>query len=162
VPQTVDGKPLNLKLLGELIKKPLLGPVMQFRYFDLGEYTDPPNSVSHWSLLTREPIPGSMNPSFEVQKSFEVQQKLVNYRYKIPSALDVAVSACAEYVKKGNSLYSDWTLIRCPEMYNSNVRLVVGNFSKTGLYISSYYTNGRDHDEIHNGSVGIVCSLKFQ
>ena len=69
IPETVNGRPLDLKLMEELVQKPLQGHATKYRYFDLGEYVDPPASKSHWALLTRTVIDGSRNKRYE-EKSY--------------------------------------------------------------------------------------------
>jgi hypothetical protein len=137
IPQTVNGKPLNLKLLGELVQTPLQGNASKYGYIDLGEYTDPSAPKSHWALLTRDVIEGSR------RKHYSQQQALIQAKppYKVPTMLDAAVCIFMEYVRTGTRLYSDspWTYTRCQEKYNSRVQLVVGGFSSSGLYVISSY-----------------------
>src|SRR3979490_1472708 len=58
IPETVNGKPLTLKTLGELVQKPLQGHSSKYGYFTIGEYTDLPAPKSHWALMTRDVIQG--------------------------------------------------------------------------------------------------------
>jgi hypothetical protein len=137
VPQTVGGQPLTLKILGELVKKPLTGPATQYSYFKLGEYTDPAAPPSHWVLLTRDVIEGSRS------KSYLDQQTLLSQKgqgaYAVPTILDATVCIFMEYVWSGICLYSDslYTYTRCQEEYNTEWQLGVGGFAPGGLLISS-------------------------
>jgi hypothetical protein len=135
VPQTVNGQPLNLKTLGELVKKPLKGLATQLRSFILGKYTDPTAPSSHWVLLTRDVIEGSRN------KSYPDQQTLLSQKgqgvYAVPTILDATVCIFMEYVRSGTRLYSDspWTYTRCQEKHNAKWQLGVGGFASGGLHV---------------------------
>jgi len=126
IPETVNGQPLTLKTLGELVKKPLQGPATQYRHFKLGEYTDPAAPPSHWVLMTRDVIEGSRNKSYQDQQTL-LSQKGHGF-YAVPTILDVTVCIVMEYVRSGTRLYSNspctWT--RCQEKYNANRQLGVG------------------------------------
>jgi len=133
IPQTVNGQPLTLKTLGELIKKPLTGHATQYSNFYLGEYTDPAAPPSHWVLMTSDVIEGSRN------KSYPDQQMLLSQKgqgdYAVPTILDATVCIFMEYIRSGTRLYSDspWTYSRCQEKYNANWQLGVGGFALGGL-----------------------------
>jgi hypothetical protein len=143
IPQTVNGKPLTLEMVGELIQKPLQGTPTKYASFYLGQYTDPPAPSSHWALLTRDVIPGSRN------KSYKDQQALVKSKasYEVPTILDATVAILMEHVRTGSKLYRDdlWTYTRCQEKYNDTWQLVVGGFGAGGLGVSGYgYVHDRD------------------
>ena len=146
IPQTVNGKPLTLKTLGELVQKPLQGPATKYRTFYLGEYQDPPNLASHWTLMSRDVIPNSRN------KRYAAQQELVPQYpgYEIPDILDATVSIFMEHVQSGTRLYStnSLTYTRCQEKYNADWHLVVGGFAAGGLDVS-------DDGEYEFGGVGL-------
>jgi hypothetical protein len=140
VPQTVNGQPLNLKTLGELVKKPLTGSATKYRGFYLGEYTDLAAPPSHWVLMTRDVIEGSRN------KSYPDQQTLLSQKgqgdYAVPVLLDATVCIFIEYVRSRTRLYSDspYTCTRCQEKYNDEWQLGVGGFvpgGRGGLYFGS-------------------------
>ena len=146
VPETVNGKPLTLKTLEELVKKPLQGSATQYRYFNIGEYTDPAAPPSHWVLFTRDVIEGSRS------KSYPDQQKLLSQKgqgvYAVPTILDATVCIFMEYVRSGTRLYSDnpYTYTRCQEKYNANWQLVVGGFAPGPGLLASTTTATRDDD----------------
>jgi hypothetical protein len=138
VPETVDGQPLTLKTLVELVKKVLQEPSTQYSNFHLGEYTDPDALPSHWVLLTRDVIEGSHS------KSYPDQQTLLSQKchgvYVVPTILDATVCIFMEYVRSGTRLYSDspsYIFTRCQEKYNANWQLVVGGFASGDLGIYS-------------------------
>ena len=63
IPETVNGQSLNLRFLRELVLHPLKGPSTRYSYY-YNEYVDPPAPRSHWTLLSRDVIPGSQNIEF--------------------------------------------------------------------------------------------------
>ena len=134
IPQTVNGKPLTLKTLGELVQKPLQGPATKYHLFRLGAYQDPPNPVSHWTLLSRDVIPNSRN------KRHAAQQELVPQYpgYEIPHILDATVSIFMEHVQSGTRLYpyEPYTFTCCQEKFNANWQLDVGGFAAGGLEVN--------------------------
>lgn len=138
IPQTINGKPLILKLLGELVQKHLQGNVTKYEYIYLGEYTDPPAPKSHWALMTRDVIEVSRSKSYSDQQALITNySQQVKISYEVPTVLDEAVSIFMEYVRTGNWLYSDSprTNTMCLEKYGANWQLVVGSFSAAGLNV---------------------------
>jgi hypothetical protein len=137
IPQIVHGKALNLKLLGELVEKPLQGHATKYDYFDLGEYTDPSAPKSHWALLTRDIIEGSRN------KPYSEQEALIKAKapYEVPTLLDATVCIFMEYIRSGVRLYSNnpYTVTGCQEKYNASYQLVVGGFSAAGLHVRNVH-----------------------
>ncbi len=138
IPQIVNGKPLTLKSLDELVQSPKQGPKTKYDYFRdsvLTEHGDTPAEPSHWVLLTRDVIPNSRN------KPYAEQQKLVTKAssYQVPKALEAAVCLFMEHARTGNRLYSDspWTYTRCQEKTDSG-QLVVGGFGAAGLSLHLY------------------------
>lgn len=157
VPQTVNGKPLNLESLEELVKAPKEGSSTQYQYFNSGQYKDLPASASHWMLMTRDVLPGSRNQSYADQQALVARYaQKAGASYEVPHVLDAAVCTFMEYVQSGNRLYSDnpWTYTRCQEKWNEGWQLVVGGLSPEGLSVgdSQFYV----HD-----SLGIGCSRTF-
>lgn len=139
VPQTVNGRPLNLKSLSELVKAPKQGNPTQYRLFDLGEYPDPPAPTSHWVLMTRDVIPGSRGKSCTNQKALVTSYvQKTGISYQVPNILNAAVTIFMEYVRSGVRLYPDepLTYTRCQEQYNANWQLVVGGFAAGGLAVN--------------------------
>ncbi len=136
IPQTINGKSLTLKMIGELIQKPLQGTPTKYIDFYLGQYTDPPAPPSHWALLTRDVIEGSRN------KNYDQQQVLIKAKapYEVPTILDATVAILTEHVRTGNRLYYDSPYIytRCQEKYDKDWQLVFGCFGAAGLHVSSY------------------------
>jgi hypothetical protein len=154
VPQTVGDQSLTLKILGELVKKPLTGSATQYSYFDLGLYTDPAAPPSHWVLLTRDVIEGSREKSSQDQQTFLSEKG--HGIYAVPTILDATVCIFMEYFRSGIRLYWDspWTWTRCQEEYEANWQLGVGGFAPGGLSVIS---TGKDSE-----LVGVAGVRKFE
>ena len=138
IPETVNGAPLTLRSLGELMQRPQGGGnSTKYEYFNNGEYKADTSYPSHWALFTRDVLPGSRN------KPYTEQQKLVQRLgggYEVPNVVDAAVSIVMEYVRTGVFLYprDPWTFTRCQDKYNKDWPLVVGGFAPGGLRVRSY------------------------
>jgi hypothetical protein len=138
VPQTVNGQPLTLKSLGELVKKPLQGHASKYGGFFLGRYTDPPAPRSHWALVTRNVIEGSRNKNYQKQQAVLAgYNQKAHMSYVVPKILDVTVAIFMEHVRSGIKLYGDsyLTYTKCQQSYNAEWELVVGGFSAYGLRV---------------------------
>jgi len=153
IPQTVNGKPLTLTSLEELVQRPRQREAIKYAYLNLGQYTDPPAPPAHWVLMSKDVLPGSRS------KSYRDQQTLVNsYRqkapYEVPSVLDATVCIFMEYFRSGTYLYGQnpWTFTRCQEEYNADQLLAVGGFAPRGLNVC--YSLDRDID-------GVAALRKF-
>jgi hypothetical protein len=146
IPQTVNGEPLTLKLLGELVQKLLKGNKTPYSSFNLGDYTDSPAPASHWVLMSREVIPESLNRSYVDQQALvtNAAQK-AQAPYQVPNILDAVVCLFMEYIQSGTCLYRDnpWRWSRCQEKYDKTWQLVFGGFAPEGLYINCSY-DGND------------------
>ncbi len=143
IPQTVNGKPLTLKSLGELVQSPKQGPKTKYDYFSdsvLKEHGDTPAEPSHWVLMTRDVIPGSR------KKPYADQQKLVTNvsSYQVPKIVEAAICIFMEHARTGARLYGDspLTYTRCQEKYNKDWQLEVGGFGAAGLYVYLYDDDG--------------------
>jgi hypothetical protein len=135
VPETVQGQPLTLKTLGELVKKPLKGNATKYDYFFVDEYNDYPSPCSHWVLMTRDVIDGSRNKSCKDHQSL-LEKHVV---YEVPHILDAAVCIFMEYIRTGTRLYSNSpsTFTSCQEKDDYNWQLAVGGFGPRGLSVGS-------------------------
>ena len=156
IPEKVNGTPLTLKSLGELVQHNLKGTSSKYSGFVIGEYTDSPNPSTHWTLMTRDVLPESRNKNYETQKNLVAQYaQKANIPYQVPSVLDATTCIFMEHVHSGIRLYSDdpWTYTRCQEKFNKNWQLVVGGFAPAGLCLNSH---GYDLT-----SVGVAALRKF-
>jgi hypothetical protein len=139
VPETINGQPLTLKILEELVKKPLKGNATKYDCFSIEEHTDLPAPTSHWVLMTRDVLEGSRNKSFEDQQALFEKQVV----YEAPHILDATVCISMEYIRTGTRLYSNspHTFTSCQESYDTIWQLAVGGFGPGGL---NFYFNDRD------------------
>ena len=148
IPETINGRPLDLRLMGELVQKPLQGHATKYKNLILGEYVDRP-AKSHWALLTRTVIEGSRNKLLkDEQVVLDSYSQKTKIPYEAPTVLDAAVCNFMEYVRFGTWLYGDnpLTYTWCQEKYNANWHLVVGGGSAAGLLVGNcsraYESNG--------------------
>jgi len=155
IPETLNGQPLTLKILGELVQKPLHGYPTEFRELNLNMYQDRPASASHWTLLSRDLIPDSRKKTYEEHKQFVEQYP----GYEVPNVIDTAVAIFMEYVQSGIHLYGNepLTFTRCQEQYSTwsknSAQLVVGFFAAAGLTVYC--------DDIRSERIGVGAQRKL-
>ena len=151
IPKTVNGKPLTLNTLKELIERPRGGGhATKYRYYDsyvkkeLGDVSAP---RSHWVLMTKDVLPGSRNKSYSDQCALVKRHK----HYGLPHPLEATASILMHYVRTGDRLYTDRpsTYTRCQEKVkvddNDNQwPLAIGGFSSGGLSVTYHYGSSRD------------------
>ena len=137
IPQTVNGRPLTLSTLQELIQHPKGGgSVTQYRNYNdhvRKEHGDQPVPRSYWALMTKDVLPNSRN------KTYGEQQALIKGPYTVPGVLEMATGILMHHVKGGERLYTDSpdTYTRCLEqVYGNQYRVVVGSFGSSGLHVS--------------------------
>jgi len=157
VPKTVNGTPLTLKYMGQLIQNPKKGSKTQFDK-DTDFYNHEKTAVDkpHWILMTKDVIPNSRN------KSFQDQLKLVKeynkMSYELVHLIDAVVAILLEHVSKGTRLYPVETLTLCQEREQDKGDygqiMHVGGFSRHGLRVSHYFGNALEY-------FGIGVSRKF-
>jgi hypothetical protein len=162
VPATVDGKPLTLNLLAELIQRPEGGgSKTEYRYYGSDverELGNQPSRGAYWVLMTRDVLPNSRNKTYENQK--KLLAKHVHSKglapYEVPHALEAVVAILLHYVRTGERLYADapWTYTCCQEAVDNNsYPIVVGGFSSGGLIV---YCDFYVHEDR-----GVSCLRKF-
>jgi hypothetical protein len=154
IPKTVNGQPLKLKLLEELVKKPLQGHPIKYGLFDMSQYSDPVALKSHWVLMTREVLEGSLN------QPLAQQQALIEAApgYEVPTILDATVCISMEIISTGKTCYSQKPQIftRCQEKNNhQDQQLIVGNGSSDVVAIGDY------SKDFGRASIGIGCLRKL-
>ena len=142
VPGAVDGKPLTLNSLQELIQKPKAGHKTQYKYYtdyvknELGNQS----TSSHWVLMTMDAIPDSHTKNYEDQKAhLATYAKKSDHPYELPKALEATIGIFIEYVQTGTRLYSNnpSAYTRCQEKVNSNWPVVIGGFAAGGLGVNA-------------------------
>ncbi len=149
IPQTVNGKPLTLRSLGDLVKAHDQPYKTQYRYFwpeALKEYGDTPAGPSRWMLMTKDVIPGSRG------KSPIEQQKLMSKENREPKMLEAAVCIFMELFRSGTRIFGNTiiTYTRCKETTSDGDLLAVGGFSLDGLHID-------DCDAVGASEVGVAA-----
>ena len=143
IPETVNGKPLNLKTLGELVKKPEEGHATQYRYIleeIINEHGNQATAKSHWVLMTKDVIPGSRNKSYADQQALIAEcAKKARAHYEVPNVLDAAICIFMHSISSGERLFTDkpWTYARCSEKAQG-YQIVVGGFSSAGLLVDHF------------------------
>jgi len=132
IPQTVNGRPLTLNTLQELIQSPQgEGHATKYRYYYdrmQKEIGSQPVSSSYWALMTKDVLPNSRN------KTYIEQQALIKGPYAIPGALEMATGLLMHHAQTGERLYPE-TFTRCQEKLSNTCRVVVGSFGSSGLSV---------------------------
>lgn len=172
IPETVNGKPLTLNYLGELVKSPKQGNATGYYNFIwdkiIKKHWDMPNEKSHWVLMTKDVLPGSecMGYKAHLKLVLNLRQK-AQADYQVPKALDAATCIFMKCVSSGERLYSkkqSCPYTRCQENVESEYlvrrwanretdQLVVGSFGPNGLRV------GDDGDRV--GYIGVAALWKF-
>ena len=155
IPEKVNGHPLTLKTLGELVQTPKKGHASNYRtesFFHT--YRDTPAPTSHWILMTRDVIPGSR------AKSFAAQKALLKGGDTVPKLLDATTAIFMQNASGGKHGYvrDPWISTRCEEPYNE-WQMAVGGLAPLlapggGLIVSDY-----SYDD--SGHVGVAAARKF-
>ena len=158
VPATVNGKPLTLDSLGELIQRPQNGGnATKYAYYwesakkQLGQTPAP---ASHWVLMTTDVLPNTRNKKYDAQVA-----EVSKYRdYEVPSILEAAVAILMGYVKTGIRWYSDspWTYTRCQEKVDG-YPLGLGGLGSSGLNVD--YRNDGEYENYGVGALRQFRSL---
>jgi len=158
IPQTVNGKPLTKKSLGDLAKKHFSNTKEGYRYIWpelVKEQNDKPIDKSHWVLMTKDLIQGSRNQSYSKQQTIvsDLAKKTLT-TYEVPESLEAAVSILSKYASSGKRLFSinPWTYARCQDK-GQVYQIIVGGFHSFGLDVS--------HDCSDNVSIGVAALRKF-
>ena len=139
IPQSVNGAPLTLNSLKELIQRPCEGGHnTDYGYYNdniKNELGDQGASHSYWALMTKDVLPNSRN------KTFSEQQALIQGPYVVPGALEAATAILMHHAKGGEKLYpmNPTTYTRCQEMLSTGYRVVVGSFGSSGLGVLDDY-----------------------
>ena len=166
IPKTVNGQPLTLDSLGELIQHPKQGTAMRYSSYEEEVQEECGNmSVenSHWVLMTRDVIPNSRNKSYEDQKKLIAK---AGNGYTVPAILDATASILMAYFAKGWQLYPNTpeiTYTLCQEMV-WEYQTACGSLTSEGLDLQLgvhyYHLDGGFVDEPDNGN-GIGASRKL-
>lgn len=143
IPASVNGKPLNLTHLRELVQNPKAGGHgTQYDYVHqpiLDEHGNTAPNRSYWALMSMRELPDSR------AKPYQEQQALVaaNPGYEFPDLLSAAVCILTHFVRTGDRLFprDPWTYTPCQEttlVGQNRYQTVVGGFGAPGLFIDYY------------------------
>lgn len=163
IPSSINGQPLTLDCLMELIKAPKSsGHATIYRRYDSEVKSQHGSKGLHsptWVLMSRDIIPGSRNKSFDEQLQIVgMQGKQTPMVYEPPRVLEAAASILLHYAKTGQRLYMDqpYTYTRCQESISPGQSpIVVGGFSPEGLDISE------NQESKNYEGLGITRVLRF-
>ncbi|MGA8164765.1 MAG: hypothetical protein WB791_07055 [Waddliaceae bacterium] len=165
--KSVDGRPLTLNSLEELIQRPLGGGhATKYRYYWDGikkEFGDRGVERSYWVLMTKDVLEGSRDKSYDEQRVLvEEHAKRTGLPYEMPHALEAAVSILMHHAKTEERLYTNepWTYTRCQEKYCSKWPLVVGGFFAMGVGVG-YYGAIRHKSDGFSDSRGVAGVRKL-
>jgi len=133
VPETVNGEPLTLNFLGELVKNHKEGTKTGYdedrcwqKVFE--EHGNTPVKKARWILITNKVIPDSRH------KTYAAQQQMVNKHdhYNVPNVLDTVLTVFLKCVSSGKFL-----LGKDPETYTrcQEDQALVGGFGLAGLIV---------------------------
>jgi hypothetical protein len=152
IPKTVNGNPLNLITLGELVKAPKEGRPSQYlddlngSIVNAHGHQATPNS--HWVLMTKDVIEGSRNNWSVGQEAL-----IASYaNYEVPKVLNVAICSFMNYLHFGELPFTSnrWTYTRCKERAQGSI--VVG-CTPNGLMVFSSVSDGN--------YIGMAAERKF-
>jgi hypothetical protein len=158
IPETINGIPLDLAILGELVQALKVGHATKYRYiWDalIKEFGKQATIKSHWVLMTKDVIEGSRNKSYSEQQALIAElNKQKGTQYEVPNTLDAAICIFMHYVSSGERLFNQqpWTYTRCQENVQG-YQIIVGGFSSDGLRVSYGNTS--------LSSVGVAALRKF-
>lgn len=140
IPRTVNGEPLTIRSLGELVKNPKQGSSAQYRRMSnriLEEHGDCPTEKSHWVLMTKAVLP-------TIKQNYKDNEDLVaditkhtGNSYLVPTLLEASISVLMHHLRTGEQLLSSSsTYIHCQEQADG-FQTRIGNFSHAGLDVDS-------------------------
>ena len=152
IPNMVNCKPFTLDCLGKLIRKPRSGHATKYRYYSdyvKEELCDKP-CTSHWVLMTREAIPGTLVKCLGYSDQCDLiasHNQKTGLSYEVPYTLEAITSILVHYVKTGERLYTydklrkEWIFTMCQEnVCNKKWPYVPIRFAAGGLgVVCSYY-----------------------
>jgi hypothetical protein len=143
---------------------------LQFRYFlneARREHADKPFAPTHWILITKDPLPGSRDKSWNKQVDLVnalSQEALINY--EIPTLQEAFAMITTHKVVTQESLYQAgnaqngdvFTYTRVKETIAS-YHLVIGGSAPSGVRVDSPSPSHFGYDY---GSVGVAALRKFE
>ena len=159
IPRSVNGDPLTLNALRELVWSPKKGLPTCIECANpsiSAEHFSTPVLASHWVLMTKDVLPRSRSTSFLAQQALVAQLPVeASAPYQVPNLLDVVTVMFMRYVSSGECLLGrdPWTYTRCQESAHGHP-ILAGGSAPSGLNVNHYFDY--DYD-----SVGVVALRKF-
>jgi F-box-like len=142
IPKTINGQPLTLNNLGELVKRyfpyDMRGYSSGIRSCIVYELGDKPIDKSRWVLMTKNILEESINKNYASQKAIvDDLAKRTLLPYEVPGALEAAVCILAQCFSSETRLLSDdsrkQTYITCQDNVQGS-QVVVGSLAPTGHF----------------------------
>lgn len=150
IPEKINGIPLTLNSLRELVKTPMEGYKTDFSYIStriIDELGNKSIENSYWVLMTRNLLEESKGKSYEVQNAmiFDLICK-AKASYRVPKVLEAAICIFTKYVSTGKLLFSSdpLTYTRCQEKYEP-FQAAIGGFGSKGPDLSYIYLERNKH-----------------
>lgn len=149
IPGRINGNALTINELKKIIKPFDPAEMSRFWLAFLAKYGDRPAPDSRWGLITTGVLPGSKGLRYADQKKLVAKiTEETGIVYKVPSALDVGVTMCMQYVVDEQPMFTDYlmssrenlfgevtlTFTSCHESINGG-RAIVGGINFLGLRI---------------------------
>jgi len=131
VPKTMNGQPLTLEYMGQLVQSLnlLQGYETQYSIFSPCGHEKIKVEQSRWVLMTRDVIPNSRNKSYGQQ-----QQLAANYpNYEIVTLLEATICIFLDYVQSG-TIDNLCSYTHCQEKGGLYGQMLVG-FCSSGLVV---------------------------
>jgi len=154
IPETVNGKPLNLKTLEELVKAPKKGHATKYQWKTSNEHENQAAAKSHWALMAMD-IVGGDEKYTDQQALIARLVKQTGIDYEVPSVSDAAICIFTKYVSSGKCLFMR-NSTRCQEKTLGGDQLAVGFYSPLlGLSVENTLFDGIHVD------LGIAPLRKF-
>lgn len=152
VPETLNGTPLTLKRLGELLvsldlKQGKTG--FDVVYYHRRNHDETPFEKSHWVLMTNEVVHETREKSYVDQ--IEIIERHANYQ--VPKLAQAVVAIFMEYLATGIYHYGLDTYARCQEkgLYG---QMLVGGYNRQGLLVAKTIDNS-------DNKYGVAALRKF-
>lgn len=154
IPQRVNEKPLTLRSIENLVKKPKQGNKTNFGFIwnrVKSQHGNKQVNESYWVLMTKDVLRDSRDNKYSqkgsIARSAMVDElsKKTDGKYQIPKLLEATVCIFTKYVENGTYLFNTnpRTYIYCKEKHavfgrwNGGLHpLVIGDFDQKGLCIS--------------------------
>jgi len=138
IPKTVNGEPLTLEYMNQLVQNPKQGNKAKLND-SWSNYRKTPVDQSYWVLMTRDVLPKSRNKYYEDQvRLIQKYNQRSGTTYEVSKLLDAAICILLEYVQSGTRLYSSdshlsysGTYTRCQEK-GTEGQILLGYFGWDG------------------------------